>query len=94
VDSGRARRNRVRRRWGDAVARGSARERTTRVSEGESDRSVWPSRWSGSTRRPSPTGGPGLEEREVRGRGFDQNFKNKNWIKEKGFSRKSFSTPN
>jgi hypothetical protein len=41
------------------------------VSEGESDRSVWPSRWSSLTRRPSPIGGPGLAEREVWGRGFD-----------------------
>jgi hypothetical protein len=35
-----------------------------RVSEGESDRSGRPSRWSGSTSRLAPTGGPGLAERE------------------------------
>jgi hypothetical protein len=70
ADSGGARRNRARRRRGNAVTRGSAREKTTRVSEGESDRSGRPSRWSGSTSRLAPTGGPGLAEREVRGRGF------------------------
>jgi hypothetical protein len=76
ADSGGARRNRARRRRGDIVARGSTREKTTRVSEGGSDRSDGPSRWSGSTRRlapiggPGPTSGPGLAEREVRGRGF------------------------
>jgi hypothetical protein len=78
ADSGGARRNRARRRRGDAVARGSAREKMTRASEGESDRSGGPSHWSGSTRRLAPTGGPGLAEREVRGRGFNQNFKSRN----------------
>jgi hypothetical protein len=67
ADSGGARRNRARRRRGDAVARGSAREKTTRVSEGGSDRSGGPSRWSGSTKRLAPIGGPGLAEREKRG---------------------------
>jgi hypothetical protein len=75
ADSGGARRNWARRRRGDAVARGSARGKTTRVSERGCDRSGWPSRWSGSTRRLAPTGGPRLAEREVRGRGFNQKFK-------------------
>jgi hypothetical protein len=65
ADSGGARRNRARRRRGNAVARESTREKTTRASEG-----VWP---IGRTKPPgrvwpgrlAPTGGPRLAEREM-----------------------------
>jgi hypothetical protein len=67
-------------------SRQGSREREEDASErgGRGDWSDRPSRWSGSTSRlaptggPGPTSGPGLAEREVRGEAFNQEFKNIN----------------
>jgi hypothetical protein len=65
---------------GDASERGGRGDRSDRLS-----------RWSGSTSRLALIGGPGrtsglgLAEREVRGEAFNQDFKSRNKIKEKGF---------
>jgi hypothetical protein len=73
ADSGGARRNQARRRRGDAVAKGARERRRRERASGNGDRSGGPSRWSGSTKRLAPTGGPGLiggprlAEREKRG---------------------------
>jgi hypothetical protein len=70
ADSGGARRNRARRRQGDAVARESAGEKTTRASERvrpvgrtEPPGQVRPGRLA-PTGGPGPTSGPSLAEKE------------------------------
>jgi hypothetical protein len=100
ADSGGARRDRARRQRGDAVARGSARGKTTLVSEGgatgRADRVAGRVRPEGLAQigGPGPIGGPGLAEREVRGRGFNQKFKKKEIELKKRVFRKNLSTPN
>jgi hypothetical protein len=76
ADSGGAHRNRARWRRGDVVASESAREKTTRASEGVRPVGltgppgrVRPGRLA-PTGGSGPTSGPRLAEREVRGRGF------------------------
>jgi hypothetical protein len=98
ADSCGARRNRARRRRGDAVASESTREKTTRASEGvrpvrltEPPGRVRPGRLA-PTGGPGPIGGPRLAERERECEVLIRKIKIEIELK-KGFFRKTFQHP-